>query len=237
MIIFLEDEPLSYKNCKKRFERIGETLVHFESDEFIDAINHADCDTINAIEAVIIDSIRTAEKTVKSISKTLNVPTVVLTSSRAMEPTRRLLQQGADHVLAKPVRPEELLARIAAVKRRMTAAAPMSAAKNLLVHFDGREPEYNGVRITLRRRERRILEHLVSINGRRATKAQIFDAVYGLDEENFNETIIESHICRLRKTLREMMGYDPICSVRHLGYQIDPQKIRANAEDKKTVAA
>ena len=52
----------------------------------------------------------------------------------------------------------------------------------------------------------------------RVSKAQIFHAVYGLFDGDIDETVIESHISKLRKRLRQRLGYDPIDSKRFLGY-------------------
>jgi two-component system, OmpR family, flagellar system response regulator FtcR len=73
----------------------------------------------------------------------------------------------------------------------------------------------------LPRRERRILEYLVNNRGRRVSKAQIFNSIYGIFDENVEENVVESHISKLRKKLRRHLGYDPINSVRYLGYRLE----------------
>ena len=79
----------------------------------------------------------------------------------------------------------------------------------------------DGEPFPLPRRERRILEFLLQCRGRRVTKTQIFNAVYGLFDENVDENVIESHISKLRKKLKRKLGFDPIDSKRFLGYSID----------------
>jgi DNA-binding response OmpR family regulator len=74
--------------------------------------------------------------------------------------------------------------------------------------------------LTLPRRERRILEYLVANRTRRVSRNQIFNAVYGLFDEEVEESVVESHISKLRKKLRTALGYDPIDTKRYLGYQI-----------------
>ena len=69
--------------------------------------------------------------------------------------------------------------------------------------------------------ERRILEFLLRCRGRRVSKTQIFNAVYGLFDENVDENVIESHISKLRKKLKHRLGFDPIDSKRFLGYCIE----------------
>jgi DNA-binding response OmpR family regulator len=74
--------------------------------------------------------------------------------------------------------------------------------------------------LPLPRRERRILEYLVSNHGCRVTKTQIFNYVYGLFSEDIDENVIESHVSKLRKRLRYRLGFDPIDSQRYLGYRL-----------------
>jgi DNA-binding response OmpR family regulator len=88
------------------------------------------------------------------------------------------------------------------------------------VYFDGRDPEIRGEVLQLPRRERRILEYLVSNRGCRINKTQIFNSVYGLFSEDIDENVVESHISKLRKRLRHRLGYDPIDSKRYLGYRL-----------------
>jgi hypothetical protein len=54
----------------------------------------------------------------------------------------------------------------------------------------------------------------------RITKTQIFNRVYGIFNDEIHENVIESHISRLRKRLKERLGIDPIDSQRFLGYRL-----------------
>ena len=53
------------------------------------------------------------------------------------------------------------------------------------------------------------------------SKTQIFNAIYGIFDEDVEENVVESHISKLRKKLRKKLGFDPIDSKRFLGYCID----------------
>ena len=88
------------------------------------------------------------------------------------------------------------------------------------IFMDGREPEIDGQSLPLPRRERRILEYLASNRGRRVTKSQVFNAIYGIFDDEVEENVVESHISKLRKKLRERLGFDPIDSKRFLGYRL-----------------
>jgi DNA-binding response OmpR family regulator len=91
----------------------------------------------------------------------------------------------------------------------------------MCVYFDGRDPEINGEILPLPRRERRILEYFVNNKGRRITKSQIFNSIYGIFDENVDENVVESHISKLRKKLKHRLGFDPIDSKRYLGYCLE----------------
>src|SRR5208283_2439765 len=107
-------------------------------------------------------------------------------------------------------------ARVGAIRRRHESERDSAEVGELRVFFDGRDPQLKGVPLPLPRRERRILEYLVNNRGRRVSKAQIFNSIYGIFDENVEENVVESHISKLRKKLRRQLGYDPINSVRYL---------------------
>ena len=90
----------------------------------------------------------------------------------------------------------------------------------MCIFLDGRDPEVDGQPLPLPRRERRILEYLANNSGRRVTKTQVFNAIYGIFDEEVEENVVESHISKLRKKLREKIGFDPIDSKRFLGYRL-----------------
>ena len=62
---------------------------------------------------------------------------------------------------------------------------------------------------------------MVKNRGRRVSKTQIFNAIYGIFDENIEENVVESHVSKLRKKLRARLGYDPIESKRYLGYCLE----------------
>ena len=62
---------------------------------------------------------------------------------------------------------------------------------------------------------------MVSNRGKWITKTQIFNAVYGIFESTFDESVIESHVSKLRKKLRDRLGFDVIVARRYVGYRLD----------------
>ena len=225
MIIFVEDRALVVDGYKSKFTSVGETLVRMPSDEFVGWIESCSQAERASVEAFLIGQCDEPQKKIATIRRYTNVPIVALFESRSLEQLIWFFRQGVDDVVAKPVHFDELLIRIACIKKRQLQTQPQGEGKAITVYFDGRDPEIRGEPIMLPRRERRILEYLASINGRRVTKAQIFGAIYGIFDEHIDENVVESHISKLRKKLRKFIGYDPIESKRYLGYRLQPEAV------------
>jgi two-component system, OmpR family, flagellar system response regulator FtcR len=149
-----------------------------------------------------------------------DAPIIALVDLYTLENTLNLLDNGFDDVLRKPVHIREILARISAIKRRGAALEKSRVYDRLKIYSDGRDPEVDGQVFALPRRERRILEYLTSVNGRRVTKSQIFNAIYGVFDEDVDENVVESHMSKLRKKLRARLGFDLVDSKRFLGYRL-----------------
>lgn len=144
-----------------------------------------------------------------------------MSDQHSLETTLALFDSGVDDVVRKPVHPREIMARAAAIRRRLKAISNFTDIGPVRVFSDGRDPEINGDVFPLPRRERRILEYLVANRGRRVSKTQIFNAIYGIFDDEVEENVVESHISKLRKKLRKKLGFDPVDSKRFLGYCID----------------
>lgn len=237
MIIYVEDRQLVVESYINRFEKAGEMMMRLTASDLRGWIRTGGNGELASVEAFLIGECETPNEVVSLIRNEAHVPVLALLDTRCLERLIGFYRLGVDDVVAKPVHFEELLVRIAAIKKRIVNPILKSAVKAITVYFDGRDPEYHGKSLQLPRRERRILEYLASINGRRATKVQIFGAIYGVFDEVTEENVIESHISKLRKKLREHIGFDPIDSKRYLGYQLDPKFVCVENRIQKSLVA
>jgi DNA-binding response OmpR family regulator len=159
------------------------------------------------------------------IRERCEAPVIAVNDRPSLEHTLELFQSGVDDVVRKPVHVREILARINAIRRRAGVSGSSTNDGTVLgpitVFSDGRDPQISGADFILPRRERRILEYLIANRGRRLNKSQIFSAIYGIFDSEVEENVVESHISKLRKKLREKLGFDPIDSKRFLGYSIN----------------
>ena len=221
MYIIVDERNLVAGGYASGFDREGVSTAGIEPGEFQEWIGKVSDIDMCAVEAFLIGDCTNRETFPKLIRERSKAPVLCLNDRQSLDETLELFAAGVDDVLRKPVHVREILARVGAISRRALGEQSHVTIGELCVYLDGREPEVKDVPLPLPRRECRILEYLVRNRGRRVTKTQIFNAVYGLFDENVDENVVESHISKLRKKLKHRLGYDPIDSKRYLGYCIE----------------
>jgi DNA-binding response OmpR family regulator len=220
MIILVDDRSDVTAAYRASFDREGVSAASFTPSDFDSWFHSTSGLDLASVEAFILGDFERRETLTRVIKTRTEAPAIALNDSTGLESTLKLFAAGADDVVRKPVHAREIIARISAIRRRATPGAKAATVGDLRVFNDGRDPEVGGKVLALPRRERRILEYLVANRSRRVSRNQIFNAVYGLFDEDVEESVVESHISKLRKKLRGVLGYDPIDTKRYLGYQI-----------------
>ena len=226
MLLMVEARRLVIAGYRAGFEAEGVALSGFTPHEFLVWIETAPAHELAAIEGFLLGDGEERLACARAIAMRTRAATIAINDVSSLDATLSLFAEGLDDVVRKPIHVREILARLGAIRRRAshdaaTAPARRPVAGTVSVYFDGRDPEIGGVALSLPRRERRILEYLIANRGRRVTKTQIFNAIYGIFDEDVEESVVESHISKLRKKLRQRLGFDPIDSKRFLGYCID----------------
>lgn len=154
--------------------------------------------------------------------KTAHVPIVMLTAREAEDDRVRGLETGADDYLTKPFSPRELLARIAAVMRRIRPALAGESISVGDITLDpvGHKVQRRGRDLKLGPTEYRLLKFFMESPGRVFSRGQLLDGVWGT-ESDIELRTVDVHIRRLRKAI-EVDGFkDPIRTVRSAGYAME----------------
>jgi len=153
--------------------------------------------------------------------ETRGIPVIML-SARAEEVDRiRGLETGADDYVVKPYSVLELMARARAQLRRVRP----STAGMVLEHEDIRlDPESHRVYradkvLKLGPTEFKLLVTLMERPGRVFSREQLLDLVWGRDIYVDTRTV-DVHVGRLRKSLMQFGGEDPVRTVRGAGYSL-----------------
>jgi DNA-binding response OmpR family regulator len=218
MLVIIDERKIVTSGYACGFGGEGVSSTGFCPTEFREWVATAPKSDLFAVEAFLLGDCREREVYAKLIREHSRAPVIAISETQSLNQTLELFAAGVDDVVRKPVHVREIMARVAAIRRRIEIEQDHANVGEMRVYFDGRDPEVSGEVLRLPRRERRILEYLVSCRGKRVSKARIFNAIYGIFDENVEENVVESHISKLRKKLRSRLGYDPIDSKRYLGY-------------------
>jgi two-component system, OmpR family, flagellar system response regulator FtcR len=221
MIVVVDERNIVLDGYNSLFKREGFASTGFSTDDFQAWVDDSAESELKEVKACLIGNAKIDKFSPKTIRKKTGAPVIALVDRGSLENTLQLFDSGMDDVLRKPVHIREILTRISVIGRRL-GAGPEAHEKTgrVSIFFDGRDPQIDGRTFPLPRRERRILEYLASAGERRVGKDQIFSAVYSVHDEDIDESVLDSHISKLRKKLRAALGHDPIDSQRFLGYRL-----------------
>ncbi|TGD61866.1 response regulator transcription factor [Tabrizicola sp. WMC-M-20] len=129
-------------------------------------------------------------------------PLLVLRDARNAAATSQALDAGADDVMVLPLKTVELVARIRSITRRAYGhAAESVTVGEVTAFFDGRDPQISGGRLKLSSREHAIFQHLALNANRVISKGAIYDAIYGMRDDQPFDKVIDVYICKLRKKI------------------------------------
>ncbi|MDR2957033.1 MAG: response regulator transcription factor [Coriobacteriales bacterium] len=140
----------------------------------------------------------------REIRKQSTVPIIMITA-RGEDFERIMgLDIGADDYIIKPFSPNEVMARIRAVLRRITQDEEPShqalTYESLSVNLEEYSTEVDGIRIPLTKKETELLWTLVKNKNKVFTRNNLLASLWGYDYYGDTRTV-DSHIKRLRAKL------------------------------------
>jgi two-component system OmpR family response regulator len=150
-------------------------------------------------------------------------PILFLSAMGQVDDRVRGLKAGGDDYMTKPYAFAELLARLEALTRRASGAAPETALKvaDLELNLLTRTVTRGGAKIDLQPREFQILEYLMRHAGQVVTRTMLLEAVwnYHFDPQT---NVIDVHISRLRQKIDKGFAQPLLHTVRSAGYSLRP---------------
>lgn len=224
-VLVVEDEqslrePLVYLLKKEGFE----TLEAADGLEAVEVFNTSEVDIV--LLDLMLPGI-SGNEVCRIIRQTSQVPIIMLTAKDSEIDKVVGLEIGADDYVTKPYSTRELLARMKAVLRRHTDAAPVADTPGIIevgsvrMDIDRHIVEVHGEKISMPLKEFELLELLLENANRVLTRGQIIDRVWGSNYFGDTKTL-DVHIKRIRSKIED----DParpvhLLTVRGLGYKFE----------------
>lgn len=150
-------------------------------------------------------------------ARRVDCPVLILTARGSWQDKVEGLNAGADDFVVKPVRFEELLARLHALLRRHVGGrAQWIEAGGVRLDPVGRNAEVDGAALALSKQEFRLLQLFVRRPGQVLSQGDILEHLYDLDAQR-DLNAIEVLVSRLRRKV----GASRIKTLRGLGYRFE----------------
>ena len=165
-------------------------------------------------------------ETLKELRTFSSVPTIILSAKGANADKIKGLALGADDYLAKPFSPDELVARIEAVRRRLASAENRKVYEqlslgDLTIDFKKRLVIVKGEEARLTRIEWLLLSELARNAGRLMLYGELLTRIWG-PEYRDDVQILRTWISRLRSKIeRDPNNPVLIRTIPKTGYMID----------------
>jgi two-component system phosphate regulon response regulator PhoB len=162
----------------------------------------------------VLEQLRAAEGT-------KHIPVLMLTARREEVDRIRGLTLGADDYLTKPFSPQELVLRVGAILRRVTAGGTAGADQlvigPIVIDRAAHRVSIEGAEVDLTPTEYRLLLTLAERRGRVQARAHLLETVWDAAPDIQTRTV-DMHIQRLRAKLGP--AADLIETVRGFGYRL-----------------
>jgi DNA-binding response OmpR family regulator len=147
----------------------------------------------------------TGESVAVELRRSSPLPIVMLTAKAEESDRIAGLELGADDYITKPFSPRELVLRIRAVLRRVSAPSDDEATQSLgggrlVIDHGRREVTLNGRAVGLTPTEWGILTALATAPGRVYSRAELINRARGHEFQGY-ERSVDSHIKNLRRKL------------------------------------
>lgn len=158
----------------------------------------------------------------REIRKRSSVPIIILSARVDAEDRVAGLELGADDFVAKPFNPQEVVARVRSVLRRVGNEQPadLVSVGKLEVNIANAEARWDGALLPLTNTEFKLLGALASHPGRVYSRESLLEALRGASYAGDARTI-DAHIKNIRRKLQEAsLTEGQIATVPGVGYKL-----------------
>jgi two-component system, OmpR family, alkaline phosphatase synthesis response regulator PhoP len=221
-ILVVEDSADIADLVVRYLQRAGHTADHLASGAAV--IRHVLATTPDLIVLDVmlpdLDGLQVCQA-LRHDSATAIIPVIMLTA-RADEADRvHGLELGADDYISKPFSPKELVARIAALLRRVTrSASPQKRLRYgpIAIDVDRHVVRVGDREVKLTAKEFLLLHYLIEHRGRVLSRDLLLTDVWGYQYTGGTRTV-DVHVRRLREKLPTLVS--AITTIKQFGYRLE----------------
>ena len=224
-VAILEDDPDQAEIVSLWLEHAGcRVFAHGDADSFLHAVRKESFD-LYLLDWVLpeMSGIEVLEKLRYDVADA--TPVIVVTVKDEERSVVRALEAGADDYIVKPIRRNELVARVNALLRRVGGAKPNADvfdAEPYKMNVVERVASLRGEQIALTNREFALALFLFRNAGKMLSRGHILEEIWGIENEGVSTRTVDTHVSRLRKklSLNEDNGWKLSAVYQH-GYRIE----------------
>ncbi|QKY69656.1 response regulator transcription factor [Lentibacillus sp. CBA3610] len=227
-ILIVDDEASIVTLLKFNVEQAGyETDVAYDGKEAIQKAETSHYDLI--ILDLMLPEMDGMEVCKHLRSNKIDTPILMLTAKDEELDKVLGLEIGADDYLTKPFSPNEVIARIKAILRRVNKAGELNSMSiqigDLTIYPDRYEAEIKGEPLTFTRKEFELLYYFASHKGNVLSRDQLLSAVWNYDFVG-DTRIVDVHVSHLREKIEpDTKKPTYIKTIRGLGYKMEHPKL------------
>jgi two-component system alkaline phosphatase synthesis response regulator PhoP len=221
-VLIVEDDPDIARLVAHYLEKAGFTAERVANGrDALDALAARVPDALVLdLMLPLMDGLEVCRR-VRANAKTAAIPIVMLTARGEESERISGLELGADDYLAKPFSPNELVARVRALLRRVhragDAEAPTIHYGPIVVDRDRHTVSSSGADVALTAKEFLLLEYLIRHRGRVLSRDLLLTDVWGYRYTGGTRTV-DVHVRRLREKLPVLA--EAIVTVKQFGYKL-----------------
>jgi heavy metal response regulator len=230
-ILIIEDEKKVYQFLKKGFQSEA-----YSVDIATDGERGSFLARTEPYDAIILDIMlpkKDGIEVLKEIREAhVSSPVLILSARNEVGDRVQGLNLGADDYLPKPFSFSEVLARVRAIVRRLSADVYSSilSVADLRMDLTSRRVERNGTDIFLTSKEFEMLEYLIRNKGRVLSRVILMEHIWDINFDS-ETNVVDVMINRLRRKIDEDFSAKLIHTVRGVGYVVREPSDEFSQED------
>jgi two-component system KDP operon response regulator KdpE len=223
-VLIVDDEPRILKFLEVKLKASGYGVLTANSG--FEALEQVEAQDPDLVVLDVLMPKKDGFETLKELRAFSSVPVIILSAKEADADKIRGLELGADDYLAKPFSPDELVARIEAVRRRLESLQDRKVVESIAlghisINLKKHTVSVNDKEIQLTRIEWLLLSELARNAGKLMTYSELLTKIWG-PEYRDDVQILRTWVSRLRQKIeREPDQPAIIRTIPKTGYMID----------------